>query len=162
MASPNPRPSHLYIPSPRQASRRRKPRTKHLSQPTRGIGDLEGVPDTRSGGSVLEAPPGAEEGALPRFVCFGRPLQTTNPSRAAARRGQSRPVRPRVGASTGRSRADPSAPAGVGTCGSSAGRRQSVATGEQRQQNTERRGRREPEDEQVSGVAGGPQPQGGV
>ena len=37
-----------------------------LSQPTRGIGDLEGVPDTRSGGSVLEAPPGAEEGALPR------------------------------------------------------------------------------------------------
>ena len=36
------------------------------SQPTRGIGDLEVVPDTRSGGSVLEAPPGAEEGALPR------------------------------------------------------------------------------------------------
>ena len=39
------------------------------SQPTRGIGDLEVVPDTRSGGSVLEAPPGAEEGALPRERC---------------------------------------------------------------------------------------------
>ena len=50
-----------------QASQPEKVTTyQPLSQQTRGIGDLEGVPDTRGGGSVLEAPPGAEEGALPR------------------------------------------------------------------------------------------------
>ena len=64
-ASPDPRPSHLYIPSSRQADPRRKPRTKHLSQPTRGVGDLEGVPDTRSGGSVLEVPQAPMRGYSP-------------------------------------------------------------------------------------------------
>ena len=33
----------------------------------------------RSGGSVLEAPPGAEEGALPRKREPVQPLNTTNP-----------------------------------------------------------------------------------
>ena len=31
--------------------------------------NFDGVADMRSGGSVLEAPPGAEEGALPREHC---------------------------------------------------------------------------------------------
>ena len=43
-----------------------RPQTNPSISSSDGIGDLEGVPDTRSGGSVLEAPPGAEEGALPR------------------------------------------------------------------------------------------------
>ena len=110
-ATPDPRPSHLYIPSSRQADPRTKlqtnpyfnqPKASYLEKvttyqphipktaasypekvttyqpllsPTRGIGDLEGVPDTRSGGSVLEAPPGAEEGALPRERCPVQPLK---------------------------------------------------------------------------------------
>ena len=100
-ASPDPRPSHLYIPSSRQADPRTKPRTnpyfnqpkasylekvttyqphipktaasypekvttyQPLLSPTRGIGDLEGVPDTRSGGSVLEVPQAPMRGHSP-------------------------------------------------------------------------------------------------
>ena len=98
-ATPDPRPSHLYIPSSRQADPRTKPRTKPpifptsrdwrvtsksqpqtnpLSQPTRGIGDLEGVPDTRSGGSVLKAPQ-RRRGGTPPQALSGTTSQTTNP-----------------------------------------------------------------------------------
>ena len=113
-ASPDPRPSHLYIPSSRQADPRTKPRTnpyfnqpkasylekvttyqphipktaasypekvttyQPLLSPTRGIGDLEGVPDTRSGGSVLKAPQRRRGGTPPRALS-GMPSQTTHP-----------------------------------------------------------------------------------
>ena len=103
-ASPDPRPSHLYIPSSRQADPRTKlqtnpyfnqPKASYLEKvttyqphipktaasypekvttyqpllsPTRGIGDLEGVPDTRSGGSVLEVPQAPMRGHSPASV----------------------------------------------------------------------------------------------
>ena len=126
-ASPDPRPSHLYIPSSRQADPRTKlqtnpyfnqPKASYLEKvttyqphipktaasypekvttyqpllsPTRGIGDLEGVPDTRSGGSVLEVPQAPMRGALPRKREPVQPLKqlshgTLTPPRALSGR----------------------------------------------------------------------------
>ena len=75
-ATPDPR-SALYTPEPGELTRE----GNHLPTPyilTRGVGDLESVPDTRSGGSVLKAPQ-RRRGGTPPLRVFWSPSQTTNP-----------------------------------------------------------------------------------
>ena len=63
----------IYFNQPKASYPEKVSTYQPLLSSTRGVGDLEGVPDTRSGGSVLEAPPGAEEGALPPRVLSDTP-----------------------------------------------------------------------------------------